>query len=138
MSNPKGLLVACMNFVCIGSLTASAAELQHWSVEIVGDTAILHATKDTEYKFVKATITALQESGTERFRLRDMKPDAKLANTKLMYSIRIIDDTAEITASTDLPYKYLETTIRQLKESGTEAIKIISSGESKSEAASQR
>ena len=67
-----------------------------------------------------------------------MKPDAKLANTKLMYSIRIIDDTAEITASTDLPYKYLETTIRQLKESGTEAIKIISSGESKSEAASQR
>ncbi len=138
MSKQKLLSVACMTFICIGSLTASAAELQRWSVEIVGDTAILRATKDTEYKFVKSTITVLQESGTKTFTLRDIEPDANVANSKLMYTIQIIGDTAEITASTDLPYKYLDTTIRQLKESGSKAVKIIASGESKRELAFQQ
>ena len=138
MSMPKYFLVTCMTFVCIGSITASAADWQRWTVQIVDDTAVFRATKNTEYKFVKATITALQDAGTERFTLRVMEPNDKVGSTKRMYSIQIINDRAEIAASTDLPYKYLETTIRQLKDSGIKDLKITSFSESTGEAAPRR
>lgn len=135
MSNPKFVSVACAIIVCISSIASFAADAQQWSVQLNDDTAVLRASKDTRYEFVKATITALQDAGTEKFALRVMEPADKTERAKLTYSINIVDGTAEITASTDLPYKYLETIISQLKDCGVTKMKFTAHGKATGEAA---
>ncbi len=128
------LATACAFAACLNSTVGFAAEDQRWSVQIVDDTAIVRASEKTEFKFVQATVTALQESGMEKFTLRVNKPTDKIGDTKLTFSIRIIDGSAEITSSTDIPYKYLEKTIKKLSDAGVRKMKFASTGRSTDEA----
>lgn len=67
-----------------------------------------------------------------------MNSAEKTENTKLTYSINVVDGTAEITASTDLPYKYLEATISELKDSGVTKMKFTASVKSTTQAATEQ
>ena len=103
--------------------TASAAEIQRWSVQLADDAAVLRVSKNTEHKFVTATITSLQKAGTEKFALRVLDPKDETAITKSAYSISITDGVAQITATADLPHKVLVSLISELNDTGITKIK---------------
>lgn len=107
--------------------TGSAAAAQCWSVRIVKDTAVLRVDPNTETRFVQSAISGLQRSGIENFSLRATDPEKTDKPTQLSYSIMIVDRTAEIDATHDLPYKYLIAAIDKLKEQGITRIKFASS-----------
>lgn len=118
--------IACFFVACLNSAIGHAADDQRWSVQIIDDTAVLRASETTEFRFVQATVTALQESGAEKFTLRVLKPTDKIEDAKLTISIQVTDGNAEITASKDLPYKYVQATIKSLGDAGVRKIKVLS------------
>ncbi len=113
----------------------SVADGAQWSVEIEDGSAIVRATKNTDADFMKATIAALQEAEIEDIAIKELEADAKAARTGQAFSVRVIDDTAEITATTDLPSKILEAMVRALQKpgSGATSVKISASGNTENE-----
>jgi hypothetical protein len=72
--------------------------------------------------------------------MRELETDAETAVTDQSLSVRIVDDIAEITASTDLPSKVVESTIRNLLHPATRAksVKLKASDGTRNETASPR
>jgi len=113
----------------------SVADGAQWHVDIEDGSAIVRATKNTDADFVKATIAALKEAEIEDIAIKELEADAKAARTGQAFSVRVIDDTAEITATTDLPSKILEAMVRALQKpgSGATSVKIRASGSTENE-----
>jgi hypothetical protein len=84
---------------------------------------------------MKATIAALKEAEIEDIAIKELEADAKAARTGQAFSVRVIDDTAEITATTDLPSKVLEAMVRELQKpgSGATSVRIRASGNAENE-----
>ena len=117
--------------------TAAAAEPQRWSVQFTDDVAVMRVSNNTEYKFVTATMTSLQNAGTEKFTLRVLEPKAEMNITKSALSIQINEGIAEIDATPDLPHKVLVSLISQLKDAGITKMKFAASNDSVGTPASQ-
>jgi biopolymer transport protein ExbD len=129
-----------LTFAVIAVLTcnaASAAETQRWSVHIVDDTAVLRVDPNTEARFVQSAISGLQHSGIENFSLRAANPETTNDATQLSYSIVIVERTAEIDATHDLPYKYLIAAIDKLKDQGITRMKFVPSKTTSADAVPQ-
>ena len=118
--------------------TAIAAEPQRWSVQFTGDVAVMRVSNNTEQKFVTATVTSLQNAGTEKFTLRVWDPRAEMTITKTAFSIQINEGIAEIDATPDLPHKVLASLVSQLKDAGITKIKFAAAKESVGTPASER
>ena len=116
-SKPLSIVVAIAAYFTLAA-TTTAAEVQRWSVQLAGDTAVLRVSKNTEHKFVTATIASLEKTGTDKFALHVLEANHETDITKSAYSLNITDGVAEITATPDLSYKVLESTISQLKDVG--------------------
>ena len=109
---------------CIIATTAIADDNQRWSVQIEDDIAVIRVSKNTEHKFVTATITSLQNAGTEKVALHVLDPDADTNIAKNAFSIQINDGVAEIRATADLRHTVLVSLIRQLKDAGIAKMKL--------------
>ena len=118
--------------------TATAAEPQRWSVQFTDDVAVMRVSNNTEQKFVTATITSLQNAGTEKFKLRVWEPKPEMIIAKTAFSIQINEGIAEIDATPDLPYKVLVLLISHLKDAGITKIEFAAAKESVGPPASQR
>ena len=126
MLPPRRNLLAFTAIAVLTCSAATAAETQHWSVHITNDTAVLRVAPNTEARFVQSAISGLQQSGTKNFSLRAAKPGAINDTAQLSYTIMIVDRTAEIDATHDLPYKYLIAAIEKLKRQGITRMKFAS------------
>lgn len=64
------LLPVVSALILCGSLAAESAadtaEKQQWKVQLAGDSAVVQIAEGTEHKFVRATITALRDAGSEK------------------------------------------------------------------------
>lgn len=139
MLNTRLPSIAFVIATCITlAATATAAEIQRWSVQLADDTAVLRVSKNTVHKFVTATITLLQKAGTDNFTLRVLDPNDETDITTSAFSISITDGVAEITATADLPRKVLVSLISQLKDAGITRIKFTAPKDSDGASASQR
>lgn len=127
-------LVACIFLVT----TARAAETQRWSVQFTNGVAAMRVSKNTEHKFVTATITSLQNTGTEKFTLRVLEPSTELDLRKSAFSVQINEGVAEINATGDLSHKVLVSLISQLKDAGITRMKFAAAKDSDGAPASQR
>jgi len=139
MLNTKLLSMTLALAACIFlAATATAAETQRWSVQFTDDVAVLRVSKNTEHKFVTATITSLQNAGTEKFTLGLLEPNADLGISKTGFSIHINEGVAEINATAELPHKILVSLISQLKDVGITKMKFAAPKDSVGTPASQR
>ena len=138
MLNTRLPSIAFVIATCITlAATATAAEIQRWSVQLADDTAVLQVSKNTEHKFVTATITSLQRAGTKKFALRVLDQADEMDITTSAYSVNIRDGVAEVTATPDLPYKVLVSLISQIKDAGITRFKFAAK-DSDAAPASQR
>lgn len=139
MSKSKLLSLMLAPAACVVIVaSATAAERQRWSVQFTDDVAVMRVSNNTEHKFVTATITSLQNAGTEKFTLRVLEPKAEINVTTTAFSIQINEGIAEIDATPDLPHKVLVSLISQLKDAGVAKMKFAAAKESVGTPASQR
>jgi biopolymer transport protein ExbD len=135
MTLPMTLALAACIFL---AATAAAAETQRWSVQFSDDVTVMQVSKDTEHKFVTATIASLQNAGTEQFTLSVLEPKAAMDITKTAFSIQINEGVAEINATADLPHKVLVSLISKLKDAGITKMKVAAANDSVGTPASQQ
>lgn len=133
----RSLPIVAAFVASVSSSVGFAAECQRWSVLITGNNVAVQASAETQFKFVQVTVTALQEAGLEHFTFRIQKPNYEIGEDQRAFSIQIVDGTAEITASRDLPYKYVVAALNALKKVGVSNITVGVAGESTGEAASR-
>jgi|GEM_PF-3665898 len=122
MHSPQ-LLLAVLTLLFAGSSTLQAAETGRWSVRIDNATAILQATPETHYRFIAATIAAERESGIRQFSLKAASAADLSTTPTAAYTVKIVDDTAEINASADLPYRHLAALLNQLRAAGVKKMR---------------
>lgn len=99
-----------------------ASSDQQWSVTFAEDSALFRASEATDVKFIQATIKALQQHGIEKFALRAQKTTAVPGDDRSI-TVRLRNGEAELSASVDLPYKYVAGMISMLAQRGVEKIK---------------
>lgn len=86
------------------------------------DSAVIRASETTDVKFIHATIKALQQHGIENFALRAQK-NPVVPGEDHSIAVRLRNGEAELSASVDLPYKYVTGMISMLAQLGVEKIK---------------
>ncbi|QDU36126.1 hypothetical protein Mal4_04090 [Maioricimonas rarisocia] len=122
MQSPR-LFVAGLVLSIVASGSLFAAGTSHWSVQIDNGTATLRATPETSHRFVTSAVEALRESGFKQVRLKVAAPADRSTTPKPAYTVKVVDETAEVSASPDLPYRHLAALIDHLAAAGVTKVR---------------
>jgi biopolymer transport protein ExbD len=130
-STRPSILVAFTACITLAA-TATAAEAQRWSVLLNDDAVEVRASKNTPFRFVRATIDSLQEMGRDNVTVQVLDPNDEAMDEamdeadvgKMAYSIELTDGVAQVSARSDLPYGVIASLINQLKGVGVTRVEL--------------